>query len=230
MAPPQPLSFLICGTRPRGGLDEPRACCSTLKSSRLRSPHHQFRGGTPRLWSRRRSAHRRDGQGAVVKGSGGDPASIQRDGSPRSIRSPRDSEVALPRSLRTKTRWRTSSPIARSTSNPRAASIDTPLHAFVPYAHVDHMHPDAVIAIAAAANSQTLTRQIFGDEIGWLPWQRRGSISASSSNAWRARTPISTAGVGGHGLFNLGHTLPATATPGRRSRHQPRAICSPPTA
>ena len=58
--------------------------------------------------------------------------------------------------------------------NPRAASIDTPLHAFVPKKHVDHMHPDAVIAIAAAENSEALTREIYGDEIGWLPWKRPG--------------------------------------------------------
>ncbi len=58
--------------------------------------------------------------------------------------------------------------------NPRAASIDTPLHAYVPKKHVDHMHPDAVIAIAAARNSKELTQQIYGGEIGWLPWKRPG--------------------------------------------------------
>ena len=58
--------------------------------------------------------------------------------------------------------------------NPRAASIDTPLHAYVPRAHVDHMHPDAIIAIAASKDSKALTREIFGDEIGWLPWKRPG--------------------------------------------------------
>ena len=58
--------------------------------------------------------------------------------------------------------------------NPRAASIDTPLHAYVPFAHVDHVHPDAIIAIAASANSKELTQRIFGDEIGWLPWKRPG--------------------------------------------------------
>ncbi|MCU0803382.1 MAG: bifunctional rhamnulose-1-phosphate aldolase/short-chain dehydrogenase, partial [Rhodobacteraceae bacterium] len=58
--------------------------------------------------------------------------------------------------------------------NPRAASIDTPLHAYVPRKHVDHMHPDAIIAIAASANSRELTQQIFGAEIGWLPWKRPG--------------------------------------------------------
>lgn len=58
--------------------------------------------------------------------------------------------------------------------NPRAASIDTPLHAYVPKTHVDHMHPDAVIAIAAAKNSRELTKIIYGDDIGWLPWKKPG--------------------------------------------------------
>jgi len=58
--------------------------------------------------------------------------------------------------------------------NPRAASIDTPLHSFIPHAHVDHMHPNAVIAIAAARNSKELTAKIFGDDIVWTPWQRPG--------------------------------------------------------
>ncbi|MEM8704218.1 MAG: bifunctional rhamnulose-1-phosphate aldolase/short-chain dehydrogenase, partial [Pseudomonadota bacterium] len=58
--------------------------------------------------------------------------------------------------------------------NPRAASIDTPLHAYVPAKHVDHMHPDAIIAIAAAADSKAMTADIFGDDIGWLPWKRPG--------------------------------------------------------
>ncbi len=58
--------------------------------------------------------------------------------------------------------------------NPRATSIDTPLHAFVPGKHVDHMHPNAVIAVAAAQNSQALTREIFGEELGWLAWMRPG--------------------------------------------------------
>jgi rhamnulose-1-phosphate aldolase/alcohol dehydrogenase len=58
--------------------------------------------------------------------------------------------------------------------NPRAASIDTPLHGLIDRKHVDHMHPDALIAIAAASDSRALTKEIFGDEIGWLPWMRPG--------------------------------------------------------
>lgn len=58
--------------------------------------------------------------------------------------------------------------------NPRASSIDTPLHAFVPYTHVDHMHPNAAIAVAACKNSAEITREIYGDEVLWTPWQRPG--------------------------------------------------------
>lgn len=58
--------------------------------------------------------------------------------------------------------------------NPRACSIDTPLHTLVPYQHVDHLHPNAVIAIAASVNQERLTREIFGDEVIYVPWQRPG--------------------------------------------------------
>jgi rhamnose utilization protein RhaD (predicted bifunctional aldolase and dehydrogenase) len=58
--------------------------------------------------------------------------------------------------------------------NPRAPSIDTPLHGLVSWTHVDHVHPDAVIAIAATPDSEAITREIYGDEIGWLPWRRPG--------------------------------------------------------
>jgi rhamnulose-1-phosphate aldolase/alcohol dehydrogenase len=56
----------------------------------------------------------------------------------------------------------------------RAPSIDTPLHSFVPFKHVDHMHPNAVIAIAASRRSRELTREVYGDEVGWTPWLRPG--------------------------------------------------------
>ena len=58
--------------------------------------------------------------------------------------------------------------------NPRAASIDTPLHAFIPHKHVDHMHPNSVISIAASKRSQELTKEIWGDDLVWFPWQRPG--------------------------------------------------------
>jgi rhamnulose-1-phosphate aldolase/alcohol dehydrogenase len=58
--------------------------------------------------------------------------------------------------------------------NPRACSIDTPLHTFVPYQHVDHLHPNAVIAIAASVNQERLCRDVYGDEVIYVPWQRPG--------------------------------------------------------
>jgi rhamnulose-1-phosphate aldolase/alcohol dehydrogenase len=58
--------------------------------------------------------------------------------------------------------------------NPRASSIDTPLHSFIPFKHVDHMHPNAAISVAAAKNSERLTKEIYGDEVIWTPWLRPG--------------------------------------------------------
>jgi rhamnulose-1-phosphate aldolase/alcohol dehydrogenase len=86
--------------------------------------------------------------------------------------------------------------------NPRAASIDTALHAYLPYLHVDHMHPDAVIAIAAAARSRELTALIYGDQIGWLPWQRPGYDLGLKLEALARENPHNVGVVlGGHGLF-----------------------------
>ncbi len=58
--------------------------------------------------------------------------------------------------------------------NPRACSIDTPLHTLVPFKHVDHLHPNAVIAIAASVNQKKLTKEIYGDDVLYVPWQRPG--------------------------------------------------------
>jgi rhamnulose-1-phosphate aldolase/alcohol dehydrogenase len=86
--------------------------------------------------------------------------------------------------------------------NPRAASIDTPLHGLVNRAHVDHMHPDALIAIAASADSQTLTKQIFGDEIGWLPWIRPGYELGLKLRELTQKNPrLKGAVLEAHGLF-----------------------------
>lgn len=86
--------------------------------------------------------------------------------------------------------------------NSRAASIDTPLHGFVPFRHVDHMHPDAIIAIAASKNSRALTKEVFGDEIGWLPWRRPGFQLGLDLGAYAAAHPSSKGVVlESHGLF-----------------------------
>ncbi len=87
--------------------------------------------------------------------------------------------------------------------NPRAASIDTPLHAFVPAPCVDHTHPNAAIAVAAAKNSQRLTREIYGDDVVWTPWQRPGfdlglKLAEVCTQHPKARGII----LGQHGLIN----------------------------
>ncbi|HTV96166.1 MAG TPA: bifunctional rhamnulose-1-phosphate aldolase/short-chain dehydrogenase [Steroidobacteraceae bacterium] len=91
--------------------------------------------------------------------------------------------------------------------NPRAASIDTPLHALIDRAHVDHVHPDAVIAIAACADGRALTRKIYGDDIGWLPWMRPGFELALELKRFVASNPQARGVVlESHGLFTWGAT------------------------
>jgi rhamnulose-1-phosphate aldolase/alcohol dehydrogenase len=87
--------------------------------------------------------------------------------------------------------------------NPRPSSIDTPLHAFVPFRHVDHMHPNAVIAIAAAQHSEQLTREIYGDEVVWTPWQRPGfDLGLKLEQICREHPQAKGVILGGHGLIN----------------------------
>ena len=94
--------------------------------------------------------------------------------------------------------------------NPRATSIDTPLHGFVPHAHVDHVHADAVIAIAASENAEALTREIFGGELGFLPWQRPGFDLGLKLGAMAEANPkMKGVVLGGHGLFTWGPTAKA---------------------
>ena len=90
--------------------------------------------------------------------------------------------------------------------NARAASIDTCLHGYVPYAHVDHVHSDAVIAIAASKDSEKLTKEIYGNEMGYLPWQRPG-IDLGIKLGKMATDHPEYVGVvlGSHGLFTWGH-------------------------
>jgi rhamnulose-1-phosphate aldolase/alcohol dehydrogenase len=109
-----------------------------------------------------------------VKGSGGDVGSMKLDGFATLYLDRLEALRGLYRGAAHEDAMVGLLPHCTFNLNPRAASIDTPLHAFVPKAHVDHMHPDAIIAIAASANSRELTRAVFGDDIGWLPWKRPG--------------------------------------------------------
>ena len=89
--------------------------------------------------------------------------------------------------------------------NPRAASIDTPLHGFIDRAHVDHMHPDALIAIAASSDSKQLTEEIFGGDIGWLPWIRPGYELGLKLRELTQKNPrLKGAVLEAHGLFTWG--------------------------
>ena len=91
--------------------------------------------------------------------------------------------------------------------NPRAASIDTPLHAYIAHKHVDHMHPDSCIAIAACKNSRELTAKIFEGELGWLPWQRPGyDLGLKLEAVSRENPQLKGIILEGHGLFTWGKT------------------------
>ncbi|MBZ9761294.1 bifunctional rhamnulose-1-phosphate aldolase/short-chain dehydrogenase [Mesorhizobium sp. CA8] len=109
-----------------------------------------------------------------VKGSGGDSASIKLDGFATLYMQKLRALKGLYRGVEHEDEMVGYLPHCTFNLNPRAASIDTPLHAFVPKACVDHMHPDAIIAVAAAKDSKAITKEIFGDTIGWLPWKRPG--------------------------------------------------------
>ncbi|MBL4811957.1 MAG: bifunctional rhamnulose-1-phosphate aldolase/short-chain dehydrogenase [Rhodobacteraceae bacterium] len=109
-----------------------------------------------------------------VKGSGGDVGSIKMDGFSTLYMEKLNALKGLYRGVDYEDEMVAYLPHCTFNLNPRAASIDTPLHAYVPHKHVDHMHPDAIIAIAASQNSRALTQEIFGAEIGWLPWKKPG--------------------------------------------------------
>ena len=109
-----------------------------------------------------------------VKGSGGDVGSIKMDGFSTLYMDKLNALRGLYRGVEFEDEMVAYLPHCTFNLNPRAASIDTPLHAYVPAKHVDHMHPDAIIAIAAAKDSKALTQKIFGDSIGWLPWKKPG--------------------------------------------------------
>ena len=91
--------------------------------------------------------------------------------------------------------------------NPRAPSIDTPLHGLIDRAHVDHMHPDAVIAIAASETAEALTNEVFGEEIGWLPWIRPGfELGLRLRKFVRENPRASGVVLEAHGLFTWADT------------------------
>ncbi len=140
-----------------------------------------------------------------VKGSGGDLGSIKLDGFATLYLDKLQAMKSLYRGVAHEDEMVNLLPHATFDLNPRAASIDTPLHAYLPFAHVDHVHPDAVIAIAAAKNSKALTRDIYGDEIGWLPWKRPGFELGLWLEKFARENPSAKGCVlESHGLFTWG--------------------------
>ena len=87
--------------------------------------------------------------------------------------------------------------------NPRASSIDTPLHSFIPAKFVDHMHPNAIIAIAASARCEELTREIFGDAMAYVPWMRPGfELGLAMQEIVRTNPKARAIMMGQHGFIS----------------------------
>ncbi len=137
-----------------------------------------------------------------VKGSGGDLGSMKLDGFATLYLDKLESLKALYRGPDHEDEMVGYLPHCTFNLNGRAASIDTPLHGFLPYKHVDHMHPDAVIAIAATSKSRALTKEIYGDSIGWLPWRRPGFELGLMLETFARENPKAVGVVlESHGLF-----------------------------
>lgn len=91
--------------------------------------------------------------------------------------------------------------------NSKAPSIDTPLHGFLPFAHIDHLHPDAAIAIAAAKDGKKITEELFGGTIGWVEWKKPGfELGLQLKACLDANPGIRGIMLGSHGLFTWGDT------------------------
>ena len=89
----------------------------------------------------------------------------------------------------------------------RTPSIDTPLHGLLPFKHIDHLHPDALIAIAAAEDSEKITKEIWGDTMGWVPWQRPGfDLGLKLEKCLNENPSIRGIVLGSHGVFTWGDT------------------------
>lgn len=140
-----------------------------------------------------------------VKGSGGDLGSIKLDGFSTLYMDKLERLKTIYRGLEFEDEMVGYLPHCTFNLNSRAASIDTPLHAFIPHKHVDHMHPDAIIAIACTKNSKALTEEIFQGDLGWLPWQRPGfDLGLKLEEVARSNPSLKGVMLQGHGFFSWG--------------------------
>jgi rhamnulose-1-phosphate aldolase/alcohol dehydrogenase len=94
--------------------------------------------------------------------------------------------------------------------NARAASIDTPLHSLLPFAHIDHVHPDAIIALAASSGGEAAAHAIWGGKIGWLPWKRPGyTLGVQLRDYVKANPGVEGVMLAGHGVICWADTAKA---------------------
>jgi rhamnulose-1-phosphate aldolase/alcohol dehydrogenase len=142
-----------------------------------------------------------------VKGSGGDIGSMKLDGFSTLYMDKLNSLKPIYRGLAHEDEMVALYNHCTFNLNPRATSIDTTLHGFVPHRHVDHVHADAVIAIAASESAEALTKEIYGGELGFLPWQRPGFDLGLKLGAMAEANPkMKGVVLGGHGLFTWAPT------------------------
>jgi rhamnose utilization protein RhaD (predicted bifunctional aldolase and dehydrogenase)/NAD(P)-dependent dehydrogenase (short-subunit alcohol dehydrogenase family) len=145
-----------------------------------------------------------------VKGSGGDLGSIKRAGFATLYMEKLLSLEKAYRGVELEDEMVDMYPLCTFGNNSVAASIDTPLHGFLPFPHVDHLHPDWAIALAASANATIKLDEFnkeFGHKLAWLPWQRPGFELGMMLKEIVEDTPACDGVVlGGHGLFTWGNT------------------------
>lgn len=142
-----------------------------------------------------------------VKGSGGDLGSMKLDGFATLEQRKLLSLEALYRGQEHEDEMVGYLPHCTFDLNPRAASIDTPLHAYLPFAHVDHVHPDAIIALAAARDGAAVTKEIWGGAVGWLSWQRPGfALGLRLRDHVAANPGLRGVMLAGHGIICWGDT------------------------
>lgn len=145
-----------------------------------------------------------------VKGSGGDIGSMKLDGFATVYLDKLLGLESLYRGLAHEDEMVGYLPHATFNLNGRAASIDTPLHGYLPFSHVDHVHPDAIIALAASSGGEVATKEIWGGKIGWLPWQRPGFDLGLKLRGYVAANPeLRGVMLAGHGIICWGDSSKA---------------------
>lgn len=152
----------------------------------------------------------RPGRVLAVKGSGGDLGSITEAGFALLYLDRLEQLKELYRGEQHEDEMVRYYPLSAFGENRVAASIDTPLHAFLPFTHVDHLHPDWAIALAASANGKRKLEEFnkeFGRNIVWVPWQRPGfELALMMERAVKDNPGAEGVILGGHGLFTWGMT------------------------